>query len=115
MATKPAPIPKLNLTTDRTPTEATVRCTGEITLETTELLRTTVKPLLSQSKMVALDLANVSYMDSSGLGTIVGLLASAKTASCRLKLINVNQRLKELLSITRLNELMVDPAFWSVR
>jgi len=115
MATSPVPIPKLNLTTDRTPTEATVHCTGEITLDTTELLRTTVKPLLSQSKMVALDLANVSYMDSSGLGTIVGLLASAKTASCRLKLINLNQRLKELLSITRLDELMVDPASCSAR
>jgi len=115
MAANAVPSSELNLTTDKTPTEATVHCTGRITLDTTELLRTTVKPLLSQSKMVALDLANVSYMDSSGLGTIVGLYTSAKAANCQLKLINLNQRLKELLSITRLDELMVDPASCSAR
>jgi anti-sigma B factor antagonist len=97
---------KLDVTTDRMPTETTVHCTGRITSETVELLKTTVKPLLSQGRMVALDLANVSYMDSSGLGTVVGLYASAKGASCQLKLVNLNQRLKELLTITRLNELM---------
>ena len=114
MATRPNPA-QLDVTTDRMSTEITVHCTGRITSETTELLKTTVKPLLSQSKRVALDLANVSYMDSSGLGTVVGLYASAKAASCQLKLTNLNERLRELLSITRLNELMVDPAFWSAR
>ena len=114
MATRPNPA-QLDVTTDRTSTEITVRCTGRITSETTELLKTTVKPLLSQSKRVALDLANVSYMDSSGLGAVVGLYASARAASCQFKLTNLNARLRELLSITRLNELMVDPAFWSAR
>jgi len=97
---------QLDVTTDRTPTETTVHCTGSITSETVELLKTSVKPLLSPGKMVALDLANVSYMDSSGLGTVVGLYASAKAASCQLKLVNLNQRLKELLTLTRLTELM---------
>jgi len=97
---------QLDVTIDRTPTETTVHCTGRITSDTVELLKTTVKPLLSQGRMVALDLANVSYMDSSGLGAVVGLYASAKGAGCRLKLVNLNQRLKELLTLTRLNELM---------
>jgi anti-sigma B factor antagonist len=114
MATNPSPT-QLDMTTDRTPTETIVHCTGKITTDTTELLKTTVKPLLSQSKRVALDLANVSYMDSSGLGTIVALYASAKAASCQLKLINLNERLKELLTITRLSALMVDSAFWTAR
>ena len=114
MATRPNPA-QLDVTTDSTSTEITVHCTGRITSETTELLKTTVKPLLSRSNRVALDLANVSYMDSSGLGTVVGLYASAKAASCQFKLTNLNERLRELLSITRLSELMVDPAFWSAR
>ena len=102
------PTPKLGLTTETAPTETIVHCTGRIVSDTTQLLRTTVKPLFSESKTVVLDLTNVSYMDSSGLGTIVGLYVSAKTANCQLKLINLNQRLKELFSITRLGEVMAE-------
>jgi len=105
MATKPSPIP-LAMTTDRSPNETTVHCNGKITSDTVELLKTTVKPLLAESKQVVLDLANVSYMDSSGLGTVVGLYASAKSSSCQVKLANLNQRLKELLTVTRLSALM---------
>lgn len=105
MATSPSS-PQLNLTTDRTPTGATVRCAGRITSQTAEGLKTTVKPLLSQGTTVQLDCADVSYMDSSGLGAVVGLYASAKGASCQFKLVNLNQRLTELLTITHLNELI---------
>jgi len=112
MAANPTPT-QLDITTDRTPTESTVHCTGRITSDTTELLKKTVKPLLSQGTRVALDLANVSYMDSSGLGTIVGLYASAKAASCELKLVNLSGRLKDLLTITHLGMLMTDSTFWT--
>jgi len=112
MAANPTPT-QLDITTDRTPTESIVHCTGKITLDTAELLRKTVKPLLSQGTKVALDLANVSYMDSSGLGTVVGLYASAKAANCQLKLVNLSGRLKDLLSITHLGMLMSDSTFWS--
>jgi anti-sigma B factor antagonist len=108
MATNPVPISELSLATDRTPTETIVRCAGRITSETSHSLKTTVKPLLSDSKTVVLDLTNVSYMDSSGLGTIVGLYVSAKAANSRLKLINLNQRLKELFSITRLGQVLAE-------
>jgi anti-anti-sigma factor len=43
-------------------------------------------------------------MDSSGLGAMVGLYVSAKTAKHQLKLINLNQRIKELFSLTRLGD-----------
>jgi anti-sigma B factor antagonist len=106
MATNSVPIPELSLTIDKTPTETVVHCTGRITSDTAGLLKSTVKPLFSESKTVVLDLTDVSYMDSSGLGTMVGLYVSATIANSQLKLINLNQRLKELFSITRLGELM---------
>jgi anti-anti-sigma factor len=108
MATNPIPISELSLTSDETPTETIVRCAGRITSDTSQSLKTTVKSLLSDSKTVVLDLTNVSYMDSSGLGAIVGLYVSAKVANCQLKLINLNQRLKELFSITRLGQVMAE-------
>jgi anti-sigma B factor antagonist len=106
MAANSIPLPKLDLATDKTPTETIVHCTGRVTSDTAQLLKTTVKPLLSESKTIVLDLKNVSYMDSSGLGTIVGLYVSAKNAHCELKLTNLNKLLKDLFSITRLGEVM---------
>jgi anti-sigma B factor antagonist len=108
MATNPIPTPELSLTTDKTPTETIVRCVGRITSGTSQSLKTMAKPLLSDNKTVVLDLTNVSYMDSSGLGTIVGLYVSAKVANCQFKLVNLNQRLKELFSITRLGQVMAE-------
>jgi anti-sigma B factor antagonist len=108
MATNSVPISELNLIIDRTPTEIIAHCTGRMTSDTTQSLKTTVKPLFSESKTVVLDLTNVSYLDSSGLGAIVGLYVSAKTANSQLKLINLNQHLKELFSITRLGQFLAE-------
>lgn len=106
MATNPSPVSELGMATDRTPTEIVVHCTGKITSDTSQQLKATVKPLLLESKTVVLDLTNVTYMDSSGLGAIVGLYVSAKAAKGRLKLINLNQHLKEIFSITRVGQVM---------
>jgi anti-sigma B factor antagonist len=108
MATNPVPVSELTLGTDRTPTEIIVYCTGKINSNTTQSLKTTVKPLFSASKTVVLDLTNVSYMDSSGLGAIVGLYVSAKAADSQLKLIHLNERLKELFSIARLGQFLAE-------
>jgi anti-sigma B factor antagonist len=83
-----------------------VHCTGKITSDTTQQLRATVKPLLTESKTVVLDLTNVSYMDSSGLGAVVSLYISAKAAKSELKLVNLTERLKEIFSITRVGQVM---------
>ncbi|MGD0414936.1 MAG: STAS domain-containing protein [Terriglobales bacterium] len=102
MAANPIPIPELNLETIRTPEETIVRCTGRITSGTAALLQTTVRSLLPGTRCVVLDLTDVSYMDSSGLGAIVGVYLSARRQQCGLKLINLNQRLQELFRITKL-------------
>ena len=105
MATNPFPVTELGMAIDRTPTEIVVRCIGKITSDTIQQLKAAVKPLFQESKTVLLDLANVTYMDSAGLGAIVGLYFSAKAVKGRLKLINLNEHLKESFSITRLGQL----------
>jgi anti-sigma B factor antagonist len=102
MAANPVPLPELNLETIRMPEETIVRCTGRITSGTSALLQTTVRSLIPETKCVVLDLTDVSYMDSSGLGAIVGVYLSARRQHCGLKLINLNQRLQELFRITKL-------------
>jgi anti-sigma B factor antagonist len=102
MAANPIPPPELNLETVRTPEEIVIRCTGRITSSTSALLQTTVRSLIPETKCVVLDLTDVSYMDSSGLGAVIGVYLSAKRQHCGLKLINMNHRLQELFRITKL-------------
>ena len=102
MSATPGPISELNLETTKNPEETIVRCTGKITSSSSPLLQSTVRNLIPETKCVVLDLTNVSYMDSSGLGAVAGLYFSAKRQNSRLKLINLNQRLKDLFRLTNL-------------
>jgi anti-sigma B factor antagonist len=102
MAANPIPISELILETVRSPEETIVHCTGTISSSTSALLQTTVRSLIPETKCVVLDLTDVSYMDSSGLGAIVGLYLSAKRQHCGLKLIKLNQRLQQLFRLTKL-------------
>jgi anti-anti-sigma factor len=106
MGTNPIPVSELIMTTDTTPTESVVHCVGKVTSDTIQQLKAMLKPLFSASRTVVLDLTHVTYMDSSGLGAIVGLYISAKAAKSKLKLINLNERLKEIFSITRIGQVM---------
>jgi len=102
MAANPSPVAELNLETTRTPEEIIVRCVGKITSGTAGKLQETVRSLIPETNCVVLDLTDVSYLDSSGLGVIVGLYFSAKRQQRKLKLINLNQRLQELFRLTKL-------------
>ena len=105
MAANPAPVPDLTLTTERTPTETIIRCSGRVVSSTSDSLKAAARSAVGESKTVVLDFTQVSYLDSSGLGMIVGLYVTAKSQGCKLKLINLNQRIRELISITRLASL----------
>jgi anti-sigma B factor antagonist len=102
MAADPVPIAELQLETVRTPEEIHIRCSGRITSTSSGILQTAVRSLIPETKRVVIDLTDVSYMDSSGLGAIVGIYLSARRQQTELKLINLNQRLKELFRITNL-------------
>jgi len=96
--TKPAP--QLTLVTSTEDGAITVRCSGKLVAGTTGILQTEVRGLLPGSKRMVLDLTDLGYMDSTGLGAIIGLYVSAKTAGVRLEVINLSQRVRHLFSIT---------------
>ena len=77
---------------------------GRVTLgEGSGLLRAKLKDLLSQGKTrLVLDLAEVGYIDSAGLGTLVSGFTSAQNQGSSLKLANLTKRFNELLNITKL-------------
>ena len=104
MSADPLPTPTLTLATEKTPTEATVHCSGRITMENANQLRDAARHLIGENKRLVINLSDVSYLDSSGLGMIVGVYVSAKRAKCQLKLINLSPRVKEIFTLTRLDE-----------
>jgi anti-sigma B factor antagonist len=65
-------------------------------------LRSLVRDLLNQSNQVVLDLKEVSYIDSGGLGTLVALYASARKVGGEIKLSRLGPRANEVLQITKL-------------
>lgn len=102
MAATPAQSRLLILHTRVEPEAVVVECRGRLVREATDQLRQTVRPLISENKCVVLDLTALAHMDSSGLGTLVSLYVSAKTAGCQLQLVNLNQRIRQLLGMTHL-------------
>ena len=105
MAADPVvPAPELQIDREETGTETIFRCSGKITSSTLSQLQT-IRSILPEKKAVALDLSNVSYLDSAGLGALVGLWVSAKKNGCELRLIKLSQRVKDLLHLTNLDKL----------
>jgi anti-sigma B factor antagonist len=80
-----------------------VDCCGRIVFgEEGAALRDAVKELLAETKQIVLNLGGVSYIDSGGLGTLVGLYTSARSAGGSIKLANLTQRVGDLLQVTKL-------------
>ena len=100
-----APAQELKLETQKISEGVLVHCTGRIVWSTSPFLQSTVRPLIAGNKYVELNLTNVSYLDSSGLGSIVGLWVNAKKNNCELKLNRLNERIKELLRLSNLGML----------
>ncbi len=77
---------------------------GRVTLgEGDELLRDKVNSLLNQGyKKIILNLAEVPYIDSAGLGEIVRTYTTVSKQGGSLKLLNLTKRITDLLSITKL-------------
>ncbi len=70
----------ITLETRRSGDCAVVRCHGRLVSGGTDILFTEVKPLIPESKRIVLDLTDLEYVDSTGLGTLVRLYVSAKSA-----------------------------------
>jgi anti-sigma B factor antagonist len=83
---------------------AIVDLSGRITLgEGSVVLRDTVRDLLSKGqKKILLNLADVNYIDSSGIGELVSAFTTTKKQGGELKLLNLAKRVHDLLQITKL-------------
>jgi anti-anti-sigma factor len=81
----------------------TIHCHGRLVNQTAGQLKELVKPLIPQGGRILLDFADLEYLDSSGLGALVGLKVSAlHQGLVKLELENLSPRIKDLLKMTNL-------------
>lgn len=84
----------------------TVKCHGRLVAGNAGELKGVVHPLIPLGRRIIVDLGDVSHVDSSGLGTMVGLKASAiRQGYCILEFANLTPRILELLRVTNLTQL----------
>jgi anti-anti-sigma factor len=84
-----------------------VKCHGKLVSQTTGAMRDAIRPLLPEGGRIVVDLGDLSYLDSAGLGTLVALKASAiKQGLCILEFSNMGPRIMQLLRITNLTEML---------
>jgi anti-sigma B factor antagonist len=81
-----------------------VDLSGRITLgEGSTVLREGVKDLLSKGqRKILLNLGDVTYIDSSGIGELVSAFTSVRNQGGELKLLNLTKKVHDLLQITKL-------------
>jgi len=98
----------VTLEVERSGDVATLKCHGKLVFGFCDVLYSTVRELIPGSKCIVLDLTDLQQMDSMGLGTIVRLYVSAKTAGTSLVLINIGPRIQQLLGVTNLLSVLTD-------
>jgi anti-anti-sigma factor len=83
-----------------------VKCHGRLVGESTNEVKELVKPLIQGGGRIIIDVGDVNYLDSAGLGALVSLKVSAiRQGYCVLELSNMTPRVLELLRITHLTQM----------
>jgi len=85
----------------------TLQLSGEIDAYTAPRLKESLLPLTKEADAeIIVDLENVNYMDSTGLGVFISALKSSKEYGSSFKLINLQQRVARLFKITSLDSII---------
>ncbi|UTR13412.1 STAS domain-containing protein [Salipaludibacillus sp. LMS25] len=85
----------------------TAHLSGEVDVYTATKLKEALTPLAEQAdKDLIVDLSEVNYIDSTGLGIFIGTLKAAEKSDTSLRLTGLNDRVKRLFEITGLNDVI---------
>jgi anti-sigma B factor antagonist len=102
MPDKAAATSLLTLDVVRTSSAIVVKCNGKLVAGVNDVLYSKVHELIPETKRIVLDLTNLARVDSMGLGTLVRLYVSCRSAGCSLELINLGKQVRQLLGTTNL-------------
>lgn len=101
----------LKLQLEATSDETIVHCSGKITAESSETFQRQICDLVpelgaqssAKPRRILVDLSNVTYVDSSGLGALLQSWTAAQKNGCDLEIANMNSRVEKLVELTKLD------------
>jgi anti-sigma B factor antagonist len=98
--------PGMTVQVDRTRGEAIVRVSGRVTIDSSPQLRAVLLQLVQEQAraVINIDLSKVSYMDSSGIATVLEALRSAQDRFVKLRMVGVSGQVRLLVEATQLDE-----------
>jgi anti-sigma B factor antagonist len=107
--TDTAAAPTLTIDVEPCPgvSEVTIRCHGRLIAGVTDILVLPVRALIPNTRRIVLDLSGLHHTDSSGLGALVRLYVSAKSAGCSLELMHLSKQIRHLLGLTNMLDVFV--------
>lgn len=95
---------------DRTikPGYTVLELSGEVdVLSAPKLKETIIEHITNKAQLIIVDLTEVEYLDSTGLGTLIGSLKRTREAKTRLSIVGMNARLRRLFDITGIDKIFL--------
>lgn len=83
-----------------------IKIKGQVSLDNHDELYKSLINCVKGEKRVVLDLEQLSYLNSMGLGTIIKIYSKLKKNNCKLVLCCLNDNIKELFAITKLDKVL---------
>jgi anti-sigma B factor antagonist len=94
----------LKMETDFSGEVVILYCAGRLVYgDESAAFRERIKNILMGASQIVLNLSGIEYIDSGGLGTLVGMLASTRNRHGEIKLVRPNKRVADLFQRTRLH------------
>jgi anti-sigma B factor antagonist len=97
-----APVNTIAFRIESKDTTAIVHCRGRLVAGLCGEFHSKIRPLFQDHTRVVLDLTELESVDSMGLGTLVRLNVSARSAGSCLELVNLGKQVRQLLGLTNL-------------
>lgn len=88
-----------------TVTRILVECEGVLDAHSAEIVKRDTLPLIDGESDVVIDLSNVEFIDSIGLGVLVNLYKAARLKGCNANFIGVAPNVRRVLEIIRLDQI----------
>lgn len=82
--------------------ETILSCAGPFTIQTLFSFQSAVREI--DARLLILDLTKVPYMDSAGLGALVGAFVSGRKSNCRMVLVGAGERVTALIRMSNLEQ-----------
>jgi anti-anti-sigma factor len=79
---------------------------GDMDIEATEVVQDEITPQLADCKAVEIDFSQIRFVDSSGIGLLISLIASLREADIRATVVNLSNDVRMIFELLQLHDIL---------